>query len=202
VIEEFRSGVTKTRKDGSRGALRIDYGDPRKPEKPIQWLWKFIGAARTPGELYGRALVVIAAEQHASRVVVPSSQQHSPIRWSSRNDHARKALAKLVGPHLPVSLKQLEKAIAKAHAEHEVAISRHRDGARHARADVVGETEMEPLADAGSLEDDGIPIDECHDGMWDEDAEVQMRDLEDDLVEAAGVEGPDGAAYSDADPGL
>ena len=42
VIEEFRTDVTKTRKDGSRGALRIDYGDPRKPEKPIAWLWKFI----------------------------------------------------------------------------------------------------------------------------------------------------------------
>ena len=25
-----------------RGRLRIDYGDPHKPEKPIAWLWKFI----------------------------------------------------------------------------------------------------------------------------------------------------------------
>ena len=71
VIEEFRTDVTKTRKDGSRGALRIDYGDPRKPEKPIAWLWKFIDGAKTAGELYGRALVVIAAEQYASRLVVP-----------------------------------------------------------------------------------------------------------------------------------
>jgi hypothetical protein len=35
VIEEFRTDVTKTRKDGSRGALRVDYGDPRKPEKAV-----------------------------------------------------------------------------------------------------------------------------------------------------------------------
>ena len=28
VIDEFRADVTKTRKDGSRGRLRIDYGDP------------------------------------------------------------------------------------------------------------------------------------------------------------------------------
>jgi len=28
VIDEFRTDVTKTRKDGSRGRLRIDYGDP------------------------------------------------------------------------------------------------------------------------------------------------------------------------------
>ena len=52
MIEEFRTDVTKTRKDGSRGALRIDYGDPRKPEKPIAWLWKFIDGAKTAGELF------------------------------------------------------------------------------------------------------------------------------------------------------
>ena len=112
MIEEFRTDVTKTRKDGSRGALRIDYGDPRKPEKPVAWLWKFIDGAKTAGELFGRALVVIAAEQHASRLVVPSSQQHSPMRWPSHKDHARKALARLAGPYLPATLKQVEKAVA------------------------------------------------------------------------------------------
>jgi len=124
VIEEFRQDVTKTRKDGSRGALRISYGDPRQPEQPIAWLWKFIGAAKTPGELYGRGLVVVCAEQYASRLVVPSSQQHPPMRWSSHKDYAGKALAKLAGPHLPATLKQLEKAIAKTHAEHEKATTR------------------------------------------------------------------------------
>ena len=29
-------------KDGSRRKLRIDYGDPKQPEKPIAWLWRFI----------------------------------------------------------------------------------------------------------------------------------------------------------------
>jgi hypothetical protein len=119
VIEEFRIDVTKTRKDGSRGALRIDYGDPRKPEKPIAWLCKFIDGAKTAGELYGRALVVIAAEQYASRLVVPSSQQHPPMRWPSHKHHARKALAKLAGPHLPVTLKQVEKAVVNADSEHQ-----------------------------------------------------------------------------------
>jgi hypothetical protein len=117
VIEEFRTDVTKTRKDGSKGAMRIDYGDPKQPEKPIAWLWRFVDAARSPADLYGRGLVVVCAEQYASRLVVPVSQQHSPIRWSSHKDHARKALAKLAGPHLPATLKQLEKAIAKVHAE-------------------------------------------------------------------------------------
>ncbi len=45
VVEEFRTDVTKTRKDGTRGAYRVDYGDPRKPEKAIAWLWKYLDAA-------------------------------------------------------------------------------------------------------------------------------------------------------------
>ena len=71
VVEELRTDVTKTRKDGSRGRLRIDYGDYRDPQAALAWLWKFIDGAKTAGELYGRALVVIAAEQHATRLVVP-----------------------------------------------------------------------------------------------------------------------------------
>jgi hypothetical protein len=42
VIDELRADITKTRKDGSRGRLRIDYGDHRNPEAALQWLWKFV----------------------------------------------------------------------------------------------------------------------------------------------------------------
>lgn len=119
VVEEFRDDVTKTRKDGSRGALRITYGEPHKAEDAVAWMWKFIDAAKTAGELYGRALVVIAAEQYASRLVVPSSQQQRPLGWSSHKDQAAKALSKLAGPHLPATLKQLEKAIAEAKADYD-----------------------------------------------------------------------------------
>ena len=48
--------------------------------------------------------MVIAAEQHASRLVVPAGQCKPAIRWSSHKDHAAKALRKLAGPHLPASL--------------------------------------------------------------------------------------------------
>lgn len=78
VVDDFRTDVTKTRKDGSRGKLRIDYGDPHDPDKAVAWLWRFIDAAKTAGELYGRALVVVAAEQYASRLVVPTSQRTHP----------------------------------------------------------------------------------------------------------------------------
>ncbi|MCW2985515.1 MAG: hypothetical protein JWR63_3085, partial [Conexibacter sp.] len=47
LIEELRTDVTKTRKDGSRGRLRYDYGDHRDPQAAIAWLWKFIDGAKT-----------------------------------------------------------------------------------------------------------------------------------------------------------
>jgi hypothetical protein len=95
VIADLRQDVTKTRKDGTRGRRRIDYGDHRDPQAAADWRWKFIDAAKTAGELYGRALVVIAAEQHASRLVLPASQRIPATRWNSHKDLAAKALRKL-----------------------------------------------------------------------------------------------------------
>ena len=92
VIDEFRTDVTKTRTDGGRGKLRIDYGDRNEPDKPIAWMMRFIDGAKTAGELYGRALVVVAAEQYASRLVVPTSQRPPPTCWASHKGLAAKAL--------------------------------------------------------------------------------------------------------------
>ena len=187
VIEEFRTDVTKTRKDGTRGALRVDYGDPRKPEKAIAWVLKWMNSARTAGDLYGRAIVVLAAEQYASRLVVPSSQQHPPMRWGSHKDHARKALAKLAGPHLPASLKQLEKAVAKAKAEHEQAT---RPANRRPAA-----------SSAAGAEASAKPDVEVVDELVEEELDCEEVD-EGELGDVAGAVGPDGAVYSDADRGL
>ena len=119
MTAELRTDVTKTRKDGSRGRLRYDYGDHRDPQAAIAWLWKFLDAAKTAGELYGRALVVIAAEQYAARLVVPASQRMPATRWSSHKDIAAKALRKLAGPHAPASLTKLEQAVKRAHAAYD-----------------------------------------------------------------------------------
>lgn len=81
-------------------------------------------AGRAEGrELYGRAFVVIAAEQHAVRLVVPTSLRSHPTNWGARKDRAAKTLTKLAGAHLPVSLTELEKAIAKTYAEHDRAVA-------------------------------------------------------------------------------
>ena len=139
MVEELRSDVTKTRKDGSRSRLRIDYGDYRDPQAALAWLWKFIDGAKTAGELYGRALVVIAAEQQASRLVVPSSQRMPATRWSSHKDIAAKALKRLAGPHVPASLTKLEQAVKRAHHAYDNAETAEREQHRAARQAVETE---------------------------------------------------------------
>lgn len=52
VLDEFRADVTKTKKDGSRGKLRIDYGDAREPEAAIKWIWRYLDGAKTAGDLF------------------------------------------------------------------------------------------------------------------------------------------------------
>jgi hypothetical protein len=141
VIDELRSDVTKTRKDGSRGRRRIDYGEHRDPQAALRWLWKYIDAAKTSGELYGRALVVIAAEQHATRLVIPASQRMPATRWSSHKDIAAKALKKLAGPHVPTTLNKLEQAVRRAHAAYDKAetAAREQQRTQHQPAEVEPE---------------------------------------------------------------
>jgi ParB/RepB/Spo0J family partition protein len=150
VVEDFREDVTKTKKDGTRGRLRIDYGDRQVASNPtaaITWLWKFIDGAKTAGELYGRALVVIAAERYAaSRVVLPAAQRSHPQHFGSHKDLAEKALAKLAGPHVPASMKQLSKAIDAAHS------------ALHTAEDAACEGRSRQVAD--DAPDDPAPLDE------------------------------------------
>jgi hypothetical protein len=77
--------------------------------------------------------VVIAAEQHASRLVVSSSQRMPATRWSSRKDIAAKALNKLAGPHVPGTLSGLERAIKRAHATYDKAETQAREQQRAER---------------------------------------------------------------------
>ena len=122
--------------------MRYDYGDHRDPQAATAWLWKFIDGAKTAGELYGRTLVVIAAEQYATRLVVPASQRMPATRWSSHKDIAAKALRKLAGPHAPTSLTKLEQAVKRAHAAYDKADRaarerQHAEADRHAQADTL-----------------------------------------------------------------
>jgi hypothetical protein len=110
--------------------------------------------------------VVIAAEQYASRLVVPQSQRSHPTRWSSHKDHAAKALKKLAGPHLPASLKELEKAIARAHHEHDTAVQ---------RVQAQAQRERSVAADAASLGEEQVDVDEGADSR-DDAGELDVDD--------------------------
>jgi hypothetical protein len=154
VIAELRTDVTKTRQDGSRG-LRYDYGDHRDPQAAIAWLWRFLDGAKTAGELYGRALVVLAAEQHASRLVVPTSQRMPATRWSSHRDIAANALKKLAGPHVPTSLSRLEQAVKRAHNAYDQTETAAREQQRAERQPV------EPEADHGIGDEPDEDVDEA-----------------------------------------
>jgi hypothetical protein len=99
--------------------------------------------------------MVIAAEQHATRLVVPSSQRIPATRWSSHKDTAAKALKKLAGPHLPVSVTKLEQAVKRAHAAYEKAETAAREQHRAAcqaaepeTADGVGDEFEEDVDEA------------------------------------------------------
>ena len=107
---------------GPAGGCGSTTAIPKSPEAAIKWLWKYVDGARTAGELYGRALVVIAAEQYAAQIALPASQRTHRTRWGSHRDLAAKALKKLAGPHVPASVKQLERAIDRVHAAHQQAI--------------------------------------------------------------------------------
>jgi len=82
---------------------------------------------------------VIAAEQHAARVVVPASQRMPATRWSSHKDIAAKALRSLAGPHLPTSLTRLEQAVKRAHTAYDEAETEAHEQARAARQQVESE---------------------------------------------------------------
>jgi hypothetical protein len=86
----------------------VTYHDP---DDAMKWLWKFVNGAKTAGELYGRVLVVYAAQHYASQLVLPSSQRRGSVLPSSYNDTARKAFTKITKRVLPSTHKALEKAL-------------------------------------------------------------------------------------------
>jgi len=164
VVGELRTDVTKTKKDGTRGRLRIDYGDQREPNAALRWLWRYVDGARTAGELFGRGLVVAAAEQYAARLVLPASQRTYRMSWGSHKDIAAEALAKLAAPHLPASLKALERAVERAHAEHRSAIEDSADGSHAPAADDDAATEGEPSEVDAEADDEAEEGAECAPG--------------------------------------
>ena len=67
---------------------------------------------KTAGELYGRVLVVFAAQHYASQLVLANSQRRGSVLPRSHKDIARKAFERVTKRVLPASHVRLQRALA------------------------------------------------------------------------------------------
>ena len=117
VFEQHRTTSTATLKDGKPGRTKVEYGEP---DEAAAWMWKFLDGARNAGELYGRALVLFAAQGYAVDLVLPTAKRRPSALPASHKDTARKAFERLVKPLLPQTHVQLRRALereARAYAK-------------------------------------------------------------------------------------
>jgi hypothetical protein len=109
VLDEHRTTETPTLKSGKPGKTKVAYCEP---EVAAKWLWRFVDGAKTAGELYGRALVVFAAQHYATQLVLAGSKHRGSVLPGSHKDTARKAFVRVTKGVLPASHTQLQRAIA------------------------------------------------------------------------------------------
>ena len=109
VLDEHRATATPTLKSGKPGKTKVAYGDV---DAAAKWLWRFIDGAKTAGELYGRVLVVFAAQHYASQLVLANSQRRGSVLPRSHKDIARKAFERVTKRVLPASHARLQRALA------------------------------------------------------------------------------------------
>lgn len=110
VVTSERQTSTPTLKTGKPGKTKVAYGQVQDAER---WLWRFLDGARSAGELYGRTLVVFAAQAYAHDLVLPASQRRGDVLPASRKDTARKAFERLTKRVLPASHTQLARALER-----------------------------------------------------------------------------------------
>lgn len=147
LLEEFRTTETPILKSGQPGRTKVTYADP---EEAVKWLWKFVDGAKTAGELYGRTLVVFAAQHYAHQIALPTSQRRPSVLPASRKDAARKAFEKLTKPVLPATHAQLARVIEREARDYHC---QQAELEQHARRDanppaVPAEVEVEHLDEA------------------------------------------------------
>jgi ParB/RepB/Spo0J family partition protein len=145
VLEEHRTTTTPTLKSGARGKTKVAYCEP---EVAATWLWRFVDGAKTAGELYGRALVVFAAQHYASQLVLAASKRRGSVLPRSHKDTARKAFARVTKGVLPASHTQLQRAIAAEARAYERSIAQLDSRERPAAS--------QPAAGEGVVDDDHL----------------------------------------------
>jgi hypothetical protein len=152
VLDEHRTTTTPTLKSGKPGKTKVAYGDV---DDAVRWLWRFVDGAKTAGELYGRVLVVFAAQHYASQLVLPASKRHGSVLPRSHKDTARKAFEKITKKVLPASHRELQRALSAEASGYRRRVDE-LDAAGRAPSD-RDEDLGEPVADSAEheVDDDG-----------------------------------------------
>jgi ParB/RepB/Spo0J family partition protein len=139
VFEQHRTTTTPTLKSGQPGRTKVEYGPV---EGASAWLWKFLEGAKTAGELYGRTLVVFAAQAYACDLVLPTAKRRGQVLPRSRKEVAGKAFERIVKPVLPASHVELRRALdreARSFAKRHGALT----AASHREPDTANEAASE-----------------------------------------------------------
>lgn len=142
VFDRHRKTTTPILKSGGRGKTKVAYGEP---DEAAKWLWDFIDAAKSAGELYGRTLTVYACQHYAAQLVLPRLARHRSVVPPSHKELARKAFIALTKDLLPGTHLELQRAI-----EREAKSYQKRERALEARAQQATTAASKPAPDGDS----------------------------------------------------
>jgi ParB/RepB/Spo0J family partition protein len=169
VLEEHRTTTTPTLKSGKPGRTKVAYADVDQASK---WLWKFIDGATTAGELFGRALVVYAAQHYACQLVLPAGQRRGSVLPYSHKNTARKAFEQLTKGVLPASYLALQRALAAEARTYERQV-----------AALDGRSPKKPAAGAATVADGDMAERDVEDVDPGEEALAEDHDGEEDPLD-------------------
>ena len=182
VLEDHRTSTTKRLKSGKPGKTKITYADVDAVTKA---LWRFVDGASNAGELYGRVLVVYAAQHYANQLVLATSKRRPSVLPRSHNDAARKAFHRVTKKLLPATHKALAKALEDEAKSYDAKIAALE---KRARASVSPAPATQPAA-PGDRED----VDELAAMTGDEDLDPDFAgDGEDGLDDVDPIDGGPG----------
>jgi len=150
VLDEHRATTTPTLKSGKPGKTKVAYGEI---DAAAKWLWRFVDGAKTAGELYGRVLVVFAAQHYASQLVLANSQRRGSVLPRSHKDIARKAFERVTKRVLPASHVGLQRALAAEARSHSAKIGELDKRSRDPRA-AEADGDDSVLGNDGQVADD------------------------------------------------
>jgi hypothetical protein len=156
-LDELSSVQIKKLRSGKDGKPKVIYADVADAER---WMWKFVDGAKTAGELYGRALVVLWAAHYAPDEVLAHSERRGRVVEGllGYDDKLVKTLERLGKRHLPAQLGKLRRAIAaEATAHHQAKDELAAEAARRRHL------EQGDLAD--ELDERGWPKPEAHQAL-------------------------------------